>query len=152
MRKLFNKKQLILFVLPLILSCGNLENIEIGEPQNIKVRGFEDNYLLVDVELPVNNPSFYTINISDMDVRVFLNDRFLGKLIIDEKIKIKPKQSTIYKLPVKIRIANILGTAFIMMNMKKGKEAAVKFEGEVKARSFLLFKTIEINETRNVRF
>lgn len=151
MGSIIKNKWLLAILLPFLVSCGNFENIEIGEPQNIKVRGFEENYLLIDIDLPINNPTVHFINVTELDVRVFLNDRYLGKLIIDERIRLKPKQSNTYKLPVKIRIANILSTAFIMMNLKKGQEAKIKFEGKVKARSLFFFKTIEISETQKVK-
>lgn len=143
----------ILFVfIPLIYSCGNFEEIEIGEPKEVKIRGFEDNFLIVDIALPVNNPTIHRVSIKEMDVRVFLNDKYIGKLLIDEKVSIKPKKDTVYNLPVKIRLANVLGTAFIMMNMNKGSQSEVRFEGEIKAKALMITKTIEIKESKKINF
>ncbi len=146
----FGKLFVFLIFFPLFYSCGNFEEIEIGEPKEVKIRGFEDNLLVFDIGLPVNNPTLYRISIKEMDVRVFLNDKYIGKLLIDEKISIKAKKDTVYYLPVKIRLANVLGTAFIMMNMKKGSQSEVRFEGQIKARALLITKTIDIKETKKI--
>lgn len=147
-------KTLLVYALfvPVFISCGNFEDIEIGEPKELNVRGFEDNYLIVDVVLPVDNPTIHSIVIKNIDVRVFLRNKYIGKLEVDENIRIKPKSNTTYELPVKVRLANLLGAAFIMMNLKKGSESDVRLEGEIQARSLFLSKTIEINENRKMRF
>lgn len=152
-----NRKSLIyaicfLVLLPLAISCGSFEDIEIGEPNEVKVRGFEENLLVVDVSLPVSNPTLHSIILQDVDMRVYLNDKYIGKLMLDDKVKIKPKSSEVYHLPVKVRMANVLGTAFIMMNLKKGSNPSVRFEGEVKAKSMLIKKTIHVDETKDIEF
>jgi LEA14-like dessication related protein len=142
----------IFFIVPVFISCGNFENIEIGEPKEFSVKGFEENFLVVDVVLPVNNPTIHTIVIKNIDVRVFLKNKYIGKLVVEDNIRIKPKSNTSYELPVKVRLANLLGAAFIMMNLKKGSESEVRLEGEIQARSLFIKKTIQINENRKMRF
>jgi LEA14-like dessication related protein len=134
------------------ISCGNFENIEIGEPKEVNVKGFEENFLVIDVVLPVENPTIHSIVIKNIDVRVFLQNKYIGKLVVDENIRIKPKSNTTYELPVKVRLANLLGAAFIMMNLKKGSESDIRLEGEIQARSLFITKTVEINENRKMSF
>ncbi len=147
------KIRFVVLLLPLLLltACAELENIEIGDPDQVKIHGFEDNYLKLDVGIPVNNPSFYNIKITDIDMRVYLNGSYIGKLIVDESVVIKRKKEQIYQLPVKIRLANVLGAAFIMMNLKQGQEVQVRFDGTVTGRSMLVKKTFDVDETTKVR-
>jgi LEA14-like dessication related protein len=140
---------LVAIMLTLLLgSCGNLEKIEIGDPEEVKIQGFEDNHLMVFARIPVNNPSIYSIKIKEIDVRVHLNGQYIGKLIVDETIKVKRKDSGIYELPVKIRLANVLGAAFIMMNTRQGEKVEFRFEGRVKAQTMLVTKEFPIDETK----
>lgn len=135
----------------LLTSCSNIENIIIGDPEEVKIKGFEDNYLKASAKIPVENPSIYNIKIKEIDVKVFLNGRYMGKLVVDDVIKIKRKESMIYDLPVKIRLANLLGAAFVMMNMKQGQEVKVRMEGTVKAQSMLITREFPIDETKIIR-
>jgi LEA14-like dessication related protein len=145
-----NKLFLILLSSLILTSCGDFEDIQIGEPQEFVVQGFEDNLLKISVALPVENPTLNRIKIQEIDAQVFLNNQYIGKLIVDEQVVIKPKSSNLYQLPVKVRIANILNTAFIMMSMRKGQQIEIRIEGVVKVRTLLLTKTIEINESNNI--
>ena len=140
----------LVLIAPGLTSCGDLEKIEIGDPREVKIRGFEDNYLNVFVGIPVNNPSFYKIKITDIDVRVYVNGSYIGKLMVDETVVVKRKESRIYELPVKIRLSNVLGAAFLMMNMKQGQELEVRFDGVVTGKSMLVKKSFEIDETKKI--
>lgn len=142
---------LLLFLFALVFSsCGELENIEFGNPEQVKVQGFEDNNLNVSLKIPVNNPSIYPIKITDIDLRVYLDGKYIGKLIVDENIKINSKSSKLYDLPVKVRLSNILGAAFLMMNLKQGQKVEVKFTGTVTGKSLLIKKTIDVDETTQI--
>lgn len=145
------KALLLLLVVLLVSSCGNVEEIEIGDPQGVKINGFEDNHLSISAEIPIKNPSMYSFKIKEMDVKVFLNGTYMGKLIVDDVIKVKRKADMVYDLPVKIRLANLFGAAFVMMNMKEGQDVLVKFEGTVKAQSMLVTREFSIEETKKIR-
>jgi len=152
MKKVIAGKFLILFIFPLLISCGsNFEDIKIGDPESVQVIGFEGNYLKMNVRLPVENPTSHKIRIQEIDLKVFLNGRYIGKLLVDEAIVIKPKRQHTYDLPVKVRLSNILNTAFIMMTLKEGQHVPVKFEGKIVARSMLMSRTIEISEERKIK-
>ncbi|HBH49941.1 MAG TPA: hypothetical protein DDX98_14950 [Bacteroidales bacterium] len=140
----------LLFTTLLLVSCSNLEKIEIGDPEEVKIQGFEDNYLKVAVKIPVHNPSLHKIKIQEIDVRVYLDGRYIGKLIVDDSILVNRKETKVYDLPVKIRLANVLTTAFIMMNTKQGDQIEVRFEGKIKAKSMLISKEFPIDQSRQI--
>lgn len=150
MKRFYTKTLLALLFFPFLISCGSFESIKIGDPESVQMQGFEGNFLKFNVRVPIENPTTHRIRIEEIDLKVFLNGRYIGKLIVDENIIIKPKRQHVYDLPVKVRLSNILNTAFIMMTVKKGQSIPVKFEGKVVARSMLIRKTIEVNVERKV--
>jgi LEA14-like dessication related protein len=152
--KFFTLPKILFFILITSLfftSCGNFEGITLGELKEVKVSGFEDNFLKLNVTVPIDNPTVHRINIKEIDVRVFINQQYIGKLMVDEHILIRPKSEEIYSLPVKIRLANILNTAFIMMNLSKGQQVQFGFEGNIAVRTMLITRNIEIKETRSIK-
>lgn len=156
MLKKESRKQLYRFLqlfalVTLFSACGNIENIVIGDPEEVQVKGFEDNYLTVTAKIPVENPSIYTIKIEEIDVKVFLNGRYMGKLVVDDVIKIKRKESLTYDLPVKIRLANLFGAAFVMMNMKQGQEVNIRLQGTITAKSMFITRKFDIDESKKLR-
>lgn len=140
----------VVLVLFLFSSCGNFEDISIDKPKNVEVLGFEDNYLKLNVDLPVKNPTIHNIRIVNMDVKVFLNEKYIGKMLVDTDVVIKRKSERIYKLPIKVRLNNLLGAAYIMMNLKDGQKINVRFEGELSAKSMFVKKTVDFNKTQQI--
>ncbi len=145
-----SRLSLVVFMAVFLASCGNFESISIGDPSEVKLMGFEENYLKLLIKLPVDNPTHHKIGFSDVDLKVFLNGNYIGKIIMDESLVIERNRSKEYELPVKIRLANILGTAFIMMNMRQGQKAEIRIEGSITAKSFMLKRSIEVKETKRI--
>jgi LEA14-like dessication related protein len=131
-----------------LLSCGRLSEITVGDVDNIIVKGFEDNSLLISADISVNNPARNKITIIGFDTRVYLNDQFLGKINSVEHIVIHSKSSEKYTILFNVRLSNILGTAFAMMNLKEGNKINVKVEGVITARSLLIKRKINVSESR----
>lgn len=141
---------LILIVSFLITSCGNFSKITIGEISGVTIKGIDDNALLVAVSIPVGNPTLHKITITDFDSKVFINNQYLGKIIMDDKIVFPSKSDTVYDVDLNIRLANLFGAALTMMNLRSGQRIEIRMEGELTARSALMKRKIPINETREV--
>jgi LEA14-like dessication related protein len=133
-----------------LVSCGRLSEIQVGDVNNITVKGFEDNALLVSADLSISNPTINKITITEFDTHVYLNDQFLGKMNSVEHIVIHAKSSEKYTIVFNIRLSNFLGTAFAMMNLKEGNKIKIKIEGTITARSLLVKHKIDVSESRNL--
>lgn len=137
-------------ILLIFSSCGGFSDIVVGEVQEVNIRGFEDNALLVDVRLPVENPTLHRITILDIDSKVYLGNQYLGRVTSVERIVLKANSKDIYDLSLRIRLANVFGTAFTLMKLKSGQKALIRVEGTITARTMVLKKKIPFEETREV--
>lgn len=152
MQQLLSRMVVFLSLTLLISSCGHIEEITIGEIQEARIKGFKDNAVIVDVKIPVENPTIHRIKLVDMDINTYIGNKYIGKLQLDKELIIKGTESAVYDLPVRIRISNILNIAFVMMNMKSGRQVDLHFKGTATAKSLLIKKTVEIDEKRRVAF
>jgi LEA14-like dessication related protein len=134
----------------ILSSCGRISRIEIGEVRDFTVKGFEENALVIEVIIPIENPSLYKIKISDFEAKIYLNKGYLGRVNNIEPLVLSGKSSENYTLVFKVRMANFFGTASKVMNLQKGQRINLKIEGTVSARSFFMKKKIEINEERDI--
>ncbi|RPJ73161.1 MAG: hypothetical protein EHM20_12705 [Alphaproteobacteria bacterium] len=132
------------------VSCGNYSKITIGQINGVVIKGFEGNALIVSVRVPVDNPTRHKITISDFDTKIFMNNQYLGKMILSDPLVLKAKSDQVYDLLMEIRLANLFGTALNIMNLKSGQIVLFRLEGTVQSRSLLLRRKIEINESREV--
>lgn len=141
---------LFVFVGALLTSCGNFSKIVIGDISGVNIKGLEDNALVVSVRLPVENPTLYKITVTELDSKVFMNDQYLGKIIMEDKIVFPAKSNEVHDIDLNIRLANIFGAAITMMKLRSGQRINFRLEGELTARSALLKRKIPFSEVREV--
>ncbi len=134
----------------LLISCGKFSEITVGEIHGFTIKGFDDNALVVMFSIPIENPTLHRITITDFDTRVYMNSQYVGKITSSESLLLPAKSAMIHEMEFKIRLANFLGTALGIMNLKKGQKVSFKLEGTVSARTLLIKKKININEIREV--
>lgn len=146
-------KYFIWFFIAIVLtSCGRYKDITVGDFEDYKIKGFDANALVVELKVPVKNPSIHKITIYDLDARVFVNDKYIGKVTTDQKVVLRSRSEEVHDLELKVRMANFLGTAASLMNIKRGEKVKLRLEGTFKAKSVFLKKEIEVDETSEVIF
>ena len=138
------------FLLLLLSSCGKYKEIEVGDIQEFSIKGFVDNSLVLAIRVPVYNPSMYKITLMDLDARVYINDEYIGKVNSTEPVVLPRKSNDVHDLVVNVRLANFLGSAMKMMNLRKGSNVKLRLEGTFTAKSLGLKKKVEVDETRDV--
>jgi LEA14-like dessication related protein len=139
-----------ILILLVVTGCARYKDIEVGEIQDFSIRGFDENALILVVKVPVHNPSGHKITITDLDARVFMNEQYVGKVNSSEPVILPRKSDEVHELKLKVRLANFLGTAMNMMQLKKGKKVLLRLEGTFVAKSMGLKKKVEIDESREV--
>lgn len=142
---------LTLIISILITSCASFEDIKIGDIQNLKINGIEDNVFKIDVEVPVDNPTVFSFKITSVDIRTTVNGKYIGKLSLNEPVKIKSRRKENYLVPVDVKISNVLVTMFVMMNVKSGSSLTVKLEGTAQGQSVFIKKEYSIEEVIDIK-
>ena len=109
----------ILLFIPvfLLLSCINPDKFEVGDIEEVKFGGFNDNKLNLKLIVPVNNKNFYNVKITKINLKAYYKDRLLGYLDSDEKIILKSKTNDVYEIPVAIKLANLITGMSIISNI-----------------------------------
>jgi len=133
-------------------SCSNFQEVEIKQVKNIELKGFKNNAAQVAMDLEIYNPNKLSFTIQEIDLKVYANKQYLGKLNTDSNIKIKRKVEDTYPVDVQIRLANILTGASMFMALKQSQSVTLQLEGTIKAKSLLMKKEILVKEVQEVRF
>ena len=151
MKKHFRLFITIIIVITFILSgCSSVKDIEIGEIENVEFKGLYNNLAKLELTIPVSNPSNFKINIIDMNLDISINGKHLGKMTNLQKVVIPSRSEENLIFPVQIELSNLLSGALSLYKLRNTKNFEMQVNGSIKARSFLHFKTIDINETHMV--
>jgi LEA14-like dessication related protein len=148
---MFRFKNSVYFILLILLcSCGRFSEITVGEINGLTINGFEENALVMTLSVPIGNPTLHRITITDFDTRLYMNAQYIGKITSVDAIVLTPRSKMQHDLVLHVRMANFIGTAIGIMNLKKGQKVNFRLEGTVMARTRLMKKKIYINEIREV--
>lgn len=150
-------KRVLGFWLPIALlllvgsGCG-YDDVTLEDVSNIKIEnassdGFD---LLMDMEF--NNPNGYAITIDHADLDMVLNQKRIGKTVIETAIKIPARSTTTqpvnlhttYDQSVKGNLLELLGVALFAQQIE------LNATGELKASVFIFSKKIPVNHTEKL--
>ena len=143
-----SKLNFLLFVAVLFTfaSCAGFEDIEIGEIEDVRFSNISGRSVEFEVSMAIDNPSAYRFRITDVDLDVYVNDDFIGNIKNVDRILIPGNSFELYTFPMQVEFSNILKGAFTMYNFFLERHAEVVIEGNIKVRSFPLYKNIPVRE------
>ncbi|MBN2520876.1 MAG: DUF3244 domain-containing protein [Bacteroidales bacterium] len=131
--------------------CKSFDKINIGEIQEVKVNGIAGQTVYLEFKVPIENVSKLNIKITDVDMRVEINDTYIGQVSNIEKIKISKKSNEVYDIKLKLKIAGLFG-AFNALKVLNDDKGNLYLNGDIKAKLMGINKTIEIDEKQEVDF
>jgi len=141
-------------LLPLLLSmslssCLSYKEVELIDLTDIRVERLDARGVAVRVNALVNNPNNYRIHAQEPDVDLYLNDKFIGKGVLDSVITLLPKTTQVYSIPMH---AELQGGSLLMVLLSGalgGNEVKLAAKGTVVGRVGLFRKRFpfEFEET-----
>lgn len=130
----------------LLGSCRGVKEVEIGEIQDVRLRGIKNNVLLAEAKIPVKNPGIYKIKVKEVNLRITVNGRYLGRIISDEEIVIPANSDDIYTFPFVVRISNIILGASLIIDLPNMKNVEIGLKGKVKGKVLFFTKRTDVEE------
>ncbi len=143
-------RNLVVVFLSLLLlnSCEWYEQVDIVEIGKIKLDKLEGNNATVNMDIELENPNWYAIKVKPSFLDVYVEDEFLGKAHLLEKIKLKRKKTGLYN--IKLELLGEKGVMGKVMKYALKKELKIRLVGKVKAGVFIFSKKLEVDETKTI--
>jgi len=140
----------ILLLSFLFHSCAEFQEIRVDSPSAIKINGLKDRKLNIDVFLPIRNPNNIRFKITRIDLKIIVNDSYLGKITGIDNILIQPNSSEIHKFNLDLEITSITSGIISLVNIFGDRQVDVETSGYIKIRSGFIFKTIQVKDKTRV--
>ncbi len=136
----------VIGLLLIFISCGRIDELEIQGADNFRYNGFKDNHVEFEADIKVVNPSHYKIRVKEINMKLLVNDMYLGRLQNAEEFQIKPLSDEYITVPFRLRITNIFYGISIVSRLYNQKNLKVEVDGFVIARTAFYRKKINVNE------
>lgn len=137
---------LMLCFMFLLVSCSKINEVEIRNADNLRYSGFRNNNVEFEVDIQVYNPSHHKIKVKEIDVKLLVNDMYIGRLQIAEEFQILPQSNEYIRVPFRLKIANLFTGLSTISKLYNQKNLKVEVDGFVTAKTAFYRKKINVNE------
>jgi hypothetical protein len=148
LRNLVKLSPVILILL--LASCSDIHDITLKGMDNVQLKGIEDNNIKFSADVTMFNPSSVNFRISEVNLKMIVDGNFIGTLTLDEPMKIKAHSDTSYLGDFNLQLANMFTGAAALYGLKDKRQVTIDMQGFVRAKSWLVFRKIDIAEKRVV--
>lgn len=147
------KKLIYILLVSLVLTaCSNISEVEISNVNDLSFVGFENNLVNLTLNVKVNNPNNFNIKVKAMELKIYANNIYLGRLQSNNQTIINRKSEENYTMELQLRLANVFSGFSTFLAIKNAGQANIRIEGSITGRSLLWKKTVPIDEQRSINF
>ncbi|MBK8499825.1 MAG: LEA type 2 family protein [Flavobacteriales bacterium] len=129
-------KKLLAIALLAILSssCSSYKEVELTDITSVEVLSLDPRSVALRIDARIDNPNGFSIAVEEPDVDLFINDKFIGKAVLDSSLVLDRKAARVY--PVYLR-AKLEGGPLLMMLLSGAFSEELKLgaKGTVAGRS-----------------
>ena len=135
----------------LILLVASLASCHFTQPkfqggESFKMGGISGREVKMVIEGDVLNENGFGIKLKPSVFDMYVEDIFIGKVHLDEKLKLKRKQTTHLVAPVTVVLEQ--GVMFKAMSLIRKDKLKIQLKGEVKIGVFIFTKKRPIDEVK----
>ncbi len=147
------KKVVLIFIVSIFIftSC-KFKEVTVGDVQNIAISEMTDEYVAVDLFIPIKNPNNFAFKISKINLDIGLNGVDLGKAYKMSKVKVPANSNDTYKFTVKIKLKSAANSSMAFLGAMLSNKAKLKMKGYIKAKAFVVgSKKIDVDMNKSVK-
>jgi LEA14-like dessication related protein len=138
----------LLFLFPLVFmlsGCG-LQPIVPKGLEGIKFLKLDpmQGVVILDLGMKIDNPNGIAFTLFGSELEVKVGGVDLGKVTINEKVKIKRKTEDVYHVKVNAKVADIIRSIPALLKVIAQKQANVEVKGWIRAGALGLRKTFPV--------
>lgn len=155
MKKKLNFLGLLLVILLSLFQYNcNSEDVSIGDIKKIKLGKINSDNISLTVNVPVVNPNFFKIKITEYDLTIKINNQSFKLAENKKNIVIPRKYRGTIPFSIKLKSQKVfsLNTIRALYKLFKSKKAEIEVLGTIKVRVLLIPKKIQVKEKRTVSF
>jgi LEA14-like dessication related protein len=146
------KKIVLIIISIFIFTSCKFKDVTVGDVQNIAISEMTDEYVAVDLFIPINNPNNFAFKISKINLDIALNGIDLGKAYKMTKVKVPANSNNTHKFTIKIKLNNVANSSMAFLGAMFSNQAKLKLNGYIKAKAFVVgSKKIDVDMNKSVK-
>jgi len=142
---------LLLMVILSAAACKPLDPVEVGQPKDLKLAGLSDQQVNLHLSVPIRNPNFYRIKVTQIRATAYINDSKAGNISNQEIIKLPANSDQVHQLKLMVSFSDLLESGLSAMEIIRKGALDLKLEGNLTVRSFLYKKDVPFTRNKTLK-
>lgn len=135
------KLSLYLLFIASLTSCKDYQDVEIMGIESTRILELDSKGIEVELSMRVKNPNGFGFTVTGTDMDCTLNGVKVGKLDLEDNIRVKAKSEDLHTFRVKSDFSNAMaGGIASLIGLLQKKSATVNLKGDLKVRSYFFFR------------
>lgn len=141
----FIKVSIVTIVSAILLSSCEVKDIELVEVEDVKIEKVTGGKIDGVITVKLNNPNGFPVTIKSGDFAIWAGKTEMGTAQLDESFKISANSNESYPIKLKGDVNGVLaGGISGLIGMFTGDDPKLVLKGDIKARSFLITRTVPV--------
>lgn len=136
-----------------LASCSPYKEVELTDITQVEVLSLTPKAVALRVDARIDNPNGFRIEVAEPDVDLFLNDKFIGKGVLDSALVLEKRKAQVYPVYLHADLQGGPIMAMLLTSLFSG-EVKIGAKGTVAGRSgaikkrfpFELEQVVKLNE------
>jgi LEA14-like dessication related protein len=129
-------------------ACASFKEPTILETKGVELKKIEGKKITFSVGVKVLNPNWYALKIKKSTVDIYVEDKFMGQVFLEDNLKFKAKKENELNVPLQAVLED--GALLTALRYANAEQVAVRIEGKVKGGVWFFSKRFPVNEKRTV--
>jgi LEA14-like dessication related protein len=114
--------------------------------EDFKMPKMDDKEIHLNLGLKIENPNKFNLKLKPSSIDVFVEDKLMGVVKLDNKVKFKKRSEGVYDTKLRIKLEP--GALFSLMKYTTKKEVPIRFKGIIKGAAFGITKRVKIDQAQ----
>ena len=132
----------ILLFATIITSCSQPKELQYRDVRNFSIKSFGIKESTIGLDMEYYNPNDFSLQMKGGDIDVFMNDKYLGKASLDNRITI-PKLNT-FLIPVALTV-DLKSILVNSLQLLVKPDVTIKMKGYVKVGKGGVFISVPVD-------
>jgi LEA14-like dessication related protein len=145
-RTSFLKLFAIFFTIIVAFSSCKFKEVEFKKVESFKLLKTDNKGAIVELFILLKNPNNMSITVSDLDMNVMVNQTNIGKINLEQKVKINARSEKAHRFVIKANYSDIaVGGFSSLLSIIMSKKVNISCNGNIKAKALGVSKTMPVD-------
>ena len=146
----FFKVFILLGVMISLQGCFDYEDVDFKGVKNVSILERTEDVVKLQIDVLVDNPNNFKIKVKKSTMNIYINDKYVGKTQLDEKVVIQKETEDVYGIVLNADPRDLVKAAMGSLGgLLKGK-VTVKLKGDVKGSVYGISRKVPVEVEESI--